>query len=113
MHEIGMLYQTAETVTKFAERHEVDKVKEITIEVGELSGVLPEIFTEYFGYVMEQYPRLVEAKLKLHMVAGEGLCTECDCLFNVMKNDGICPRCRSMSKKILGGTQINIESIGY
>lgn len=113
MHEIGMLYQAAETVTKFAEENGIDTVREITIEIGEISGVLPDIFTEYFGYVMGQYPRLADARLKMHKVTGEGLCTDCNCLYNIMKNDGICPRCHSTSKKILGGTQINIESIGY
>lgn len=58
MHEIGMLRQTAELATRFAEENGIDAVKNITIEIGELSGALPEVFTEYFPFIAEQYPRV-------------------------------------------------------
>lgn len=113
MHEIGMLYQIADTTSRFAEEYDIDAVKGIKVQVGELSGVLPELFTEYFNYVMEQYPRLHSAKLDLQMIRAEGLCEDCNCLYNVSKHDGLCPRCHSPYKKMLGGTEIRLSSITY
>lgn len=113
MHEIGMLYQTAKMATSFAEKNNVDEVKYIAVEIGELSGVLPEIFTEYFPYVAEQYPKIRNAELKLHKVSGEGLCDECHCMYNVMRHKGTCPNCNSQSKTILSGRDVKLLQIGY
>ncbi len=113
MHEIGMLYQIAETSTKFAEDNDIKEVKGINVEVGELSGVLPDIFTEYFDYVAGQYPRIHNAKLHLDMIRAEGLCCDCNCLYDVSKQEGICPRCGSREKKMLGGTDIRLRSLAY
>jgi len=113
MHELGILYQLAETATKYAEENDIETIKVISIEVGELSGALPYIFTEYFPLVSKKYPRISNAELKVDTHPGEGLCCNCHALYNVMKNNGKCPRCGSMSKKILGGTEINLTSIGF
>lgn len=113
MHEIGMLYQTAEMATRYAENNGIDLVRNITLEIGESAGVFPEIFKDYFGYVSAQYPKLKDATMDIHMVPAEGLCTECHALYNVYKNKGECPHCHSHHKKILSGTEVKLVSIGY
>lgn len=113
MHEIGMLYQTAKLVTEYADKKQIDEVKNISLEIGELAGVLPEIFTDYFAYVAEQFPKLKNAKLQIKMVPSEALCTQCQCLYNILRNEGICPRCHSTMKTVLGGTDVQLQNIGY
>lgn len=113
MHEIGMLYQTAETAVSFADENNIARVRTITLEVGECAGVFPEIFTNYFPYVAEQYPKLKDARIQIKMVPSECLCTECHSLYNVLKNEGECPRCHSHNKKVLGGTEVKLLNIGY
>lgn len=113
MHEIGMLYQMAKMATEFAEKNGVEEVKYIALEIGELAGVLPEIFTDYFPYVAGKYPKLQHAELKIHKIPGEGICDECHCMYNVMRNEGKCPRCHSRSKTILGGKDVKLLHIGY
>lgn len=113
MHEIGMLYQMAKIATEYADKNNVEEVKYIAVELGELAGVLPEIFTDYFPYVASQYPKLKNAELKVHEVSGEGLCDECHCMYNVMKYEGECPNCHSHSKTILSGREVKLLHIGY
>ena len=115
MHEVTMLYQLAENTEKTAEENNISSVRTINLEVGELSGVLPDIFTEYFDYVVhsDSYPRLSKSVLNIHMVAGEGLCNDCQSLYNVMLNDGVCPVCKSRSKQVLGGTDVKLLSLEY
>ena len=113
MHELGLLYQTAETATRYAEDNGIEAVKEITIEIGELSGALPDIFTELFPLITEEFPRLKDAALRLTSARGEGLCLDCSCLYNVLQQEGACPRCGSHNKKVLGGTDVRLMSIGY
>jgi len=111
MHEVGMLYQTAKIAEKYAKDNNFETVDSIQIEVGELSGALPDIFTEYFDYVARQYKCLTGTKLNIRTIPGEGLCLDCHALYNVMDNEGKCPRCASKNKKILGGTEIKLISI--
>lgn len=113
MHEIGMLRQTAELAQSVAEENGIDEIKCITIEIGELSGALPYVFTEYFPFVAEKYSILKNAELRLITVSGEGLCADCRCLYNIQKHGGICPRCGSESKTVLGGTDVKVLSIEY
>ena len=41
MHEIGLLYKMAELAEKVAAENGLKKIISITVEVGELSGILP------------------------------------------------------------------------
>ena len=111
MHEIGMLHQTAKIADEYAVRNGFSEVGTIFIDVGELSGALPDVFTEYFNYVAKGYPRLKNTRLEIRTIAGEGLCSECKCLYNIMRCEGICPRCSSRNKKILGGQEVRLRSI--
>lgn len=100
MHEVGMLYQAARIAEKYAKDNGIETVGSIQIEVGELSGALPNIFTEYFDYVAKQYHCLTGTKLNIRTIPGEGLCADCNALYNVMHNEGRCPRCGSVNKRM-------------
>lgn len=111
MHEIGMLYSAAQTASQYAQKNGLEEVHVISLELGELSGVLPNVFTEYFDYVKAHFPLLKNAELELEIVPGEALCDECGTLYNVMKNEGKCPNCSSTAKKILSGRNVRLMSI--
>lgn len=111
MHEIGILYSAAEAASKCAKENGLEEIHVISLELGELAGVLPNIFTEYFDYVKAQFPMLKNAEMELKTVPGEALCNECGTMYNVMKNEGKCPNCSSAAKKILSGRDVRLMSI--
>lgn len=113
MHELGLLTQMAETVTAAARESGIDSVAEIVLEVGEASGALPHIFEEYFPMIQEDFPVLESAKLRLLPVKSRALCADCNAVYDLMKNEGKCPRCGSMDKTVLGGTEVIIKQILY
>lgn len=113
MHEVGMLNEMAKTISKIATEKQVEHVKFIAVDIGELSGVLPQAFEEFFPLIKEQYDVLSGSELKIRMIPGEALCNNCNALYNVMKNEGQCPKCQSRYKKILGGQEIMLQQIGF
>lgn len=113
MHELGLLVETARTVTRVAAENGVDRVTVIALDIGEASGALPELFTECFPVVQERYPVIADAKLEMNMIPSKALCLECDALYDVMRQEGRCPRCGSAYKKVLGGTEVTIRQIEY
>lgn len=113
MHEIGVLEEAVKTVERIAKENQIDKIRFITLEIGELTGYMPVFFEKYFPVVVENRPVLKNAELRMQIVKGEAICDECQSLYNVMKNEGCCPKCKSRSKKILGGQEFLIKDIGY
>lgn len=87
------------------------KIKEINIELGELSGMLPEFFEKYYDIVIERHELLHGSKLNIRLIPGEGLCCDCHTLYNVFANEGACPKCGSRSKTILSGRDLILKEI--
>lgn len=113
MHEISVLDKAVKSVEKVALENNIQKVKHITLEVGELTGYLPVFFEKYFPIVVEGKDLFSECELRINEEVGEALCTDCHSLYNVMKHEGACPRCKSRNKTILSGQDFLIKDIGY
>lgn len=113
MHELGLLTQMAETVTRAANENNIDHVCGIVLEVGEASGALPYTFEEYFPMIKEDYPVLRDASLRLLGIKSRALCAGCNAVYDLMKNEGACPRCGEKAKTVLGGTDVIIKQILY
>ena len=78
-----------------------------------LTGYVPLFFEKYFPVVTEDRPVFRDTELRIRTVRGQALCAECQSLYNVMKQEGRCPKCGSREKKILGGQQFLVKEIGY
>ena len=113
MHEVGMLVEIAKSALEIVEQNKLEQVKYLDLDVGELSGVVPEIFEQYYSLVTEEFPALKGSKLRIRTITGEALCSDCNALYNVMKHEGQCPRCQSRFKTVLGGTDIVLKQLGY
>lgn len=113
MHEIGVLTKAVDLVENVAKDNDLDRIGYITLEIGELTGYLPVFFEKYFPVVTEDRPVFRDTELRIETVRGQALCTECQSLYNVIKQEGKCPKCGSRDKKILGGQQFLVKEIGY
>ena len=110
MHEIGIVRQLVRTVSDFAAENHVSDIREVVVDCGELSLVIPE-------YVQELYPPVVKgsilenAKLTVNVVPGLAECDACDEIFNVIEHKGFCPNCGSFEKTVLSGKEFSIREI--
>ena len=111
MHEIGLVREVLRTVSDFAEKNNVEKVDEIVLEVGELSLVIPEYLEEIYPKVVAKDEQFRDTKLILEIVPGLAICEDCDCVFNVTKEEGICPDCGSQNKTVYSGKECVIKEI--
>ena len=113
MHEIGVLTKAVDLAETAAKDNGLDTISYIILEVGELTGYIPEFFEKYFPIVTEDRPIFFKTELRIRKVRGQALCQNCQSLYNVMRNEGRCPKCGSREKKILGGQQFLIKEIGF
>ena len=112
MHEIGVLDQAVKMAERVATENGATEIKYLALTVGELSGYLPVFFEQYFPIVTEDRPMFKNTKLIVETKKGEALCNECQSLYNVLKNEGVCPKCKSRDKTILGGQEFMVKEIG-
>ena len=49
MHELGIVVHVIKQIEQIAEENKVNKVVELTLEVGEVSGVVKEYFVDAFN----------------------------------------------------------------
>lgn len=73
MHELGVLVNIVRTVCRVAEENSIDKIRHITLEVGEASGIVPAFMNKLFPVAIEHFPVVADAVLKLEMVSGQSL----------------------------------------
>ena len=110
MHEIGIVRQLIRTVTDFAAEHEIRDIREVVVDCGELSLVIPEYLEELYPVVAKD-SILRDAKLTICMVPGLAECEDCDEIFNVVEHKGYCPNCGSFEKTVLSGKEFSIREI--
>ncbi len=111
MHEIGIVKSMCKTVVDYAHENNVQNIKEIVCEVGELSLVIPEYVNQLFPIVKKDYPELDDAEIILEPIPGLAECDDCDEIFNVIKYEGYCPNCGSFNKTVLSGEEFTIKEI--
>lgn len=110
MHEIGIVRQIIRTVTTFAEENDLQDIREVIVDCGELSLVIPEYLEEIYPVIAKD-SILKDAKLTVHVIPGLAECEDCDELFNVVENKGICPNCGSFEKTVLSGKECTVREI--
>lgn len=109
MHEINIVRQVVKTVSESA-GEELASVREIVLDIGELSLVIPE-------YVEELYPAVVRgtalegSKLVINVIPGLAECRECGEIFNVLQCSGYCPKCGGFEKDVLTGRDFYIREL--
>jgi hydrogenase nickel incorporation protein HypA/HybF len=113
MHELSVLVKACDLAERAAIDNNVEHVKYIRFELGELTGYLPIFFHKFYPIVTDEKPVLRGSELIIDEVKGEGMCNECHSLYNIMKNEGRCPKCGSRNKTILSGTEFFVKDIGY
>ena len=113
MHEISVLKEAVDIAERTAQENNIARIAYLTLEVGELSGYLPVFFHKYYPVVIENRPVFEGSELNIISVTGEALCRDCSAMYNVMRNEGKCPKCGSRNKTILGGMEFKIKEIGF
>ena len=73
MHELGVLFQAVKTVDRLAEENKIQRVKHITLEVGDESGFIPKFFEKLFPVATDQFPRIQGAELRIELAKGRQL----------------------------------------
>jgi hydrogenase nickel incorporation protein HypA/HybF len=110
MHEFSLAEEVIKLARAEAEKNKARLVIEITIEIGNLSGVAADAF-ESALYLLSEGSVLDKARLNIVRISGKGICIECDQEFEMIKRIDTCPKCHSFPSEIRGGNEFRVASL--
>lgn len=111
MHELGTIVYVINTVEKLCKEQELSTVKSVTLEVGELSGIVPEYLVDFFNYARKNTEFLKEAELKINTLNAVTFCQDCKQTYETVKYGKECPYCQSGNTFLVTGNEYNIKEI--
>lgn len=110
MHEMGVVINIVSEAEKVATENGAEFVGRVVLQIGELTGVVPR-------YVQDCYPgaientRLAKSELVIEVVPGNGVCKNCNKVYNLLEQDFKCPECASEELDVLSGRELMIKEI--
>jgi hydrogenase nickel incorporation protein HypA/HybF len=102
--------EVVKTVENFAQKNGVTKIQTLVLQIGELSSMIPKYIEACYSAAVDGTV-LQETELKIEVLPGNGICKECNKVFNLIENNNKCPKCGSKHWEILSGKEFMIKEI--
>lgn len=111
MHELGIIVHVAKSLDSIAAENELEKIGSVTLEIGEVSGIVPGYLTDCWEYYRKKNPLIAEAEMKIEMLPATTFCEACQKTYETVKYGKQCPHCGSFETYLLAGNECNIKEI--
>ena len=110
MHEVSMMQNTLDIAIAQARQNGATKIECLTLNIGELSGVIPEAL-EFAFEVLIRGTMAENAQLEIKIIPVVCYCQECDRQFKPNNNIYECPQCQQISTHIIKGRELELASL--
>jgi hydrogenase nickel incorporation protein HypA/HybF len=110
MHEFSLAGEVIKLAETEAVKNKAQKVNEITIEVGDFSGVQTEFFKSALE-ILSEGTMLEKTRLNIVRKKGKGICPDCEKEFEMDQRIDTCPECHSFPSEIKGGYEFRVVSL--
>ena len=111
MHELGTIYYVIDTVEKLMEENDLKEVASITLEVGEVSGIIPDYLQDFWLYARKKTEHFQNTELKIEELKAVTYCQDCGQTYPTMQYAKICPYCKSGNTFLVTGNEYIIKEI--
>ena len=111
MHELGTIYYVIDTVEKLMVENQLTKVGSITLEVGEVSGIIPSYLTDFWTWARAKTEHFQDTELKIEELKAVTYCQNCKQTYSTMTYGKECPYCHSGNTFLVTGNEYNIKEI--
>ena len=91
MHELGTVFYVIEQVEKICKENELTVVGSVTLEVGEVSGIIPEFIVDCWNWARAKNELMKNAELKIETLEPVTYCEDCQKTYPTLKYKKICP----------------------
>jgi hydrogenase nickel incorporation protein HypA/HybF len=109
MHELGVVLEIFDLIEEIMKDQGLKKVSSVTVEVGELSGILPDFFEECWK-VARLGGTFDECELIIEYLPAKARCI-CGCEYEMQTNHRVCPTCHATDYDVISGRQFMVKQI--
>ena len=107
MHEVGTVLYVIRAVEKVCVENDLSEVAAVTLEIGEVSGILPEFLRDCWKWAVQKTEHMRSAELKIEPIEAVTYCEDC----HLVCEGPVCPYCGSEHTWLLRGNEYNIKEI--
>ena len=111
MHELGVVFHCIKQIKDIAQENNVTKINSVTIEIGEVSTVIPYYFEDCWNWAIKKEDLLADSKLNIEVIPAVTHCEACLKDYPTVAHGKICPHCGSENTYLLKGNEIYIKEI--
>ncbi|WP_029321370.1 hydrogenase maturation nickel metallochaperone HypA [Butyrivibrio sp. AE3004] len=111
MHELGVVFHIIDDLKVVAEENKIEKIDKVTVELGEVSTVIPHFLSDCWKWAAIKHPLLKDTELFIETIPAITYCEECKKEYGTINHGRICPFCGSERTYLQQGNEFLIKEI--
>ena len=111
MHELGVVFHIIRRVEELGTENGLQKVSRVTVEVGEVSAIIPSYLTDCWNWAVKKSELLDGAELAVETLLAITWCNGCKTTYPTVPHGKICPHCGSDETWLQQGNEFNLKQI--
>ena len=108
---MGIVTHLAKTLDGMAEEQHITKYGSVTLQVGEVSGIMTDLFVDCWNYFRVRHPLLTDCELKLETMPAVTMCGDCEKTYPTIKYGKECPYCHGGNTWLITGNECIIKEV--
>ena len=111
MHELGIVFHIIRTVEDVAKQNDVTCIRRVTLQLGEVSGVVESYLQDCWKWAAAKTDLLPGAELTVETIPAITQCRACGQQYETVRYGRTCPHCGSEKTWLKQGSEINLKEI--
>ena len=111
MHELGIVFHIIRTVEDVAKENHVARIQRVTLQLGEVSGVVESYLQDCWKWAVKKEELLEGCELEIRPVPAVSWCDHCKSEYPTVPHGKVCPACGSGETWLLRGNEVEIKEI--
>lgn len=111
MHELGVVFHVIDSVKKLAAENEVSHVSAVTLEIGEVSGVVHDQLRDCWNWAVTRHEIMNGCEVIIETIPAVTHCDGCDSDYPTVAHGKICPNCGSEATWLKQGREFAIKEM--
>lgn len=111
MHELGLVFALSDLLEQVAAEQDLSRICRVTVELGEVSGVVVEQLQDAWGWASQKSDLLRGCQLELREVPAVTVCNACGRTYATVPQGRICPHCASPDTQLLRGNEFEVIEV--
>ena len=111
MHELGVVFRIIDDLKKVAGNNNVDKISKVTLQLGEVSTVIPHYLIDCWKWASAKHELTEGAELIVETIPAVTWCEDCQKEYGTVEHGRTCPYCGGGNTYLLRGNEFMIKDI--